>query len=713
MIFQENIKKRLTLQTRNVFWLTVIAVVLGLQGLALLVFAFHFIPLSTDAVFTVLGPYKDLFRPEREMMFYRVFVLSVIVFQSSAVLFFRRRLSDPGLLPPLRRYACAETGLLAVLLLLAFKLAVYGPVRFLQIFFVFVLLCCFGIKAGWFFISRRLPGGGILGVFETVVPPAGRRLGHAAVFLSIFLIVYVPPDVALTCLTDNYIHLDSFVMSPGWASLKGHVLNVDTISAYGVGMPALLARLARVCGGFQYTTVLGVLMGLAVVYFAVSYWALYMWFRNALLAFLAVLIMMKMHLFSHGPEHFIWQTPSATIIRYFWDSVFFLLLIRHVQTGSGRFLWSSGLCVGVALCYLTDTGLYLIVAFYAYLFLTMIIPACREQFFPTREILVLSLSLFFVPWLCLAAGLPVLVGRQVFNPEFWHNTGEMMQLFVGGFGPLPIDTALQARQFFNFFLGLLMPLVYILTGTFVAALVSLRAVSPRNILAVIWSVYGLGVYHYYVCRSGSTSFYAVVVPFVMVLSFWAYIILKSVPSRGQRTVVTGALVIWILLMVTDLGFINYPRLCNVSGVSYRKRRETFAATRATQYIAPEDIDLIRRMTGPEDKVCLFSAWETAMLIQADRRPFFYYFRLVTPRAMDQLDFGGTDLITMERVQKTLRQFDEEKPPFVFIEKKLFAAEIPAIYYAHYQDLFLIVQYLREHYVPVMKGKHLLALQRKI
>ncbi|MFA5260419.1 MAG: hypothetical protein WC450_04250 [Candidatus Omnitrophota bacterium] len=393
MFVREDIKRENTPQIRNVFYLTVITVVLGLQALVMLAFAFHFIPLSEDVSFTVLGPYKNLFLPEREMFLYRVFVFSVIILQSAAVFRFRRGLSCPDLALPLRRYACAETGLLAVLLLLAFKLAVYGPVRFLQIFFIFILLCCIGIKACWPLFSRRLSGAGTARIFARI-PPAGRVLGHAVAVLSIFLIVYVPPDVALTCVTDHYIHLDSFLMSPGWASLKGHVLNLDTISAYGVGMPALLARLARLFGGFQYASALGVLMGAAIVYFAVSYWALCVWFRNALLAFLAVLIMLKMHLFSHGPEHFIWQTPSATIIRYFWDSIFFLLVIRHAQTGGKRFLWAAGLCSGAALCYLSDTGLYLLLALYAYLFLIMIIPACREQLFPTRKVLVSSLGLF-------------------------------------------------------------------------------------------------------------------------------------------------------------------------------------------------------------------------------------------------------------------------------------------------------------------------------
>ncbi len=711
MLFKDDIKKQCTPQIRNVFYITMIAVALGCQALALLTFAFHFVPVPEDATFTVLGPYKNLFSPEREMFFYRMFVLAVLGLQAAGVFLFRRKLSSGDLGSSLRRYACTETALLAVLLLFAFKLTVYGPVRFLQVFFILVLLCCIGIKVCWPFCKRSFSCGGMERMLGRI-SPAFRVWGHALAVSIIFLIVYVPPDVALTCITDNYIHLDSFVMSPGWAFLKGNVLNVDTISAYGVGMPAVLAILARACGGFEYTSVLGVLMGVAVVYFAISYGALCLWFRNPLLAFGAVLVMLKLHLFSHGPQHFIWQTPSATIIRYFWDSIFFLMLVRHVQTGGKKFLAAAALFSGVALCYLSDTGLYLLLAFYAYLFLTMLVPACRERLFPSRAAWMFGLSLIFVPWLVLASGLYLLIGKQAFQPEFWQNTGEMIRLFTGGFGPLPISTALQDRQFFNFFLGLLVPLVYILTCAFVAVLVFLRAAHPRNILAVVWSVYGLGVYHYYVCRSGPTSFYAVIVPFVMVSGYWFYVALSLLPPPRRRVIAAGGLLVWTLLMVTDQGFINYPRLWNISGISYSERRETFAAAQKAHFISPKDVDLIRRMTGPDDKVCLISAWDTATLIQADRKPFFYYFRLITPRAMDQLDFGGTDLITLERLQKVLRQLDEEKPPLVFIEKKLFAGGLPAIYYTHYPDLYLVVQYLRKHYTPVVTGKYLVALRRR-
>ena len=36
-------------------------------------------------------------------------------------------------------------------------------------------------------------------------------------------------------------------------------------------------------------------------------------------------------------------------------------------------------------------------------------------------------------------------------------------------------------------------------------------------MAAVLCVYGMGLYHYYVCRSSATSYYTVCIPFVFVL----------------------------------------------------------------------------------------------------------------------------------------------------------------------------------------------------
>ncbi len=695
----------------NVFWLTGLSVLLSVQVLAVAAWFMSYFPQEQEVPFTVLNAYKNLFRPEQEIHLYRIFVFSAILLQALSAWVFRKRLADPVLSRRLQCYVFAETFAVFTLLLVSFKMALSGPTPYLRLLFLAALCLAVILKIFWLLIER-----GLSRLYKKfcckTLSLSARRLCYGLVFLGIVLVIYVPPDIALTCFTDNYIHIDAFALSPAWASFKGHVLNVDTISAYGVGMPTLLARLSPLLGGLSYETVLLEFMCLAILYFILMYLLINSWLKNLLLALLGVLIMIKMHMFSHGPEHFIWQTPSATLIRYFWDVVFFTFLLKHLQTGKRRYQWAAGFCVGLALCYLTDTGLYLLMALYVYMLLSMLIPGCRDMLYPSRKDLFVALCLFFVPLLCYGCGMMLLVGRALFQPDFWTNTGEMMTLFLHGFGPLPIYTGLQDKQFFNFFLSLIIPLTYVISTVLVTTLVALRQINPRNIYAVIWSIYGLGLYHYFICRSGPTSFYAVSIPFVLILCYWLHLCLKRMDPGRQKVLLCGMLFVWGMLMMTDASFIRYPRVVNLSGTSYQERLQKFAEYRAQHYISPEDIAMIRSMTDPREKVCLISSWDTATLVAADRRPFFYYFRFVTPRTMDGLDFGGTDLITQERLDKTIRQLDTEKPGLVFIEKKLFAAEIPSVYYAHYQDLFQIVQYLRQHYTPVTKGKYLLALKRK-
>ena len=74
-------------------------------------------------------------------------------------------------------------------------------------------------------------------------------------------------------------------------------------------------------------------------------------------------------------------------------------------------------------------------------------------------------------------------------------------------------------------------------------------------------------------------------------------------------------------------------------------------------------------------------------------------------------FKGTDILTLGRMQKTIGQIEEDKPRYVFIEKKLYGG-LTTEYYQHFQTLFILVQYLSQHYDVSARGQFLLALKRK-
>ena len=74
---------------------------------------------------------------------------------------------------------------------------------------------------------------------------------------------------------------------------------------------------------------------------------------------------------------FIFTLPSATVIRYFWDIIFFLLLLGHLRTLRKRYLFGAAVCCGVQIFYMTTIGYCLTIAFLAYMAAFMIVGHLR------------------------------------------------------------------------------------------------------------------------------------------------------------------------------------------------------------------------------------------------------------------------------------------------------------------------------------------------
>jgi hypothetical protein len=80
--------------------------------------------------------------------------------------------------------------------------------------------------------------------------------------------------------------------------------------------------------------------------------------------------------------------------------------------------------------------------------------------------------------------------------------------------------------------------------------------------------------------------------------------------------------------------------------------------------------------------------------------------------MDSLDFKGTEILTYDRMRMTLESLENKKPEYVFIERKLYAGQLPTAYYQHFQTLTILIRYLAGRYEPYDQGQYLLALKRK-
>jgi len=118
----------------------------------------------------------------------------------------------------------------------------------------------------------------------------------------------------------------------------------------------------------------------------------------------------------------------------------------------------------------------------------------------------------------------------------------------------------------------------------------------------------------------------------------------------------------------------------------------------------EDASLIDGLTRDDQAVPLISSFEIQILIQANRKPFFYIFPVINSRPM-RMRLFEVSLWTTTQLNDTIRQLEDKKPPLVFMERIYLAPEIPAAYLYDMPAVCALANYVREHYQPYAVGKY--------
>ena len=208
-------------------------------------------------------------------------------------------------------------------------------------------------------------------------------------------------------------------------------------------------------------------------------------------------------------------------------------------------------------------------------------------------------------------------------------------------------------------------MVYVLSLMILISRLAFNFSSKEEWLAVVLCFYGLGTYHYYIARSTGTSYYTVILPLVFVLGFWLKMAIDSLQENRKMPVrmVLAALGTWALF--TNHMFLAYPNMLNMSshpltdlkvacalpdGKPYfnhlfrnfspglklsvnslgSTREELLAESdfkddkALVEYYQKQsrftrDVQLISSLTTRVDEVPLISSFETAMLMQANRK----------------------------------------------------------------------------------------------
>jgi hypothetical protein len=743
----------------NLFWLTVLVMVESIQLLIALIYVNTFFPSISLLQGQVLPEWISTLQPEREMLLYRIFIFTAIIFEAIAVYRFRSKLADAAWGRRLCRFLAVESLVLVLLGYVIFKILVYHHPYLTQFFWPALLVLAVGVKLFWKSLSRMA-----IILVEFIDDPANSMpltmMMDIAIPIVIFLVIYVPNQegvLARMFIGEQFHHFNTLIMVPAWASSMGCLLNVDVNAQYGVGMPMMIGVMAKWMGGVSYGHILFLLIAITIVYYWLVYGFLRKWLKSSLLAAIGIIIGLKWQMFHTGMYPFIFGIPNGLVVRYCWDIIFFMLLYRHIQKAEAWTLLLLAICAGGSLVYVSDTGGYLIITFYAYLLYLLAANHFLKSMSWGSNIWSLSRYFLIVPGVTIGL-LWILLGNNVFHPVFWNNMKEFLQFFLDGYEALPVYQSLTDHHFLQCLVGFIIPAVYVLTFIGAGTLIFLKKIKPENILVVMLSVYGMGLYHYYVCRSATTQYYVECLPYVFILCFWLKSALSVLTELKRRNILLALLAFCIFALATTHQFLVYPNMLNIyrNPLTDRLARPEFEGlthyfnhlfTRIPEdqklpvnslgqtdeglkteddfksdeelvdyyhkeFDFSQDADLIARLTPPDGKAAVMSSFDIKLLMQANRKPFFYCFPLLVERPMRMRNFPSTHLHTLGRLQRTLGQIAEEKPEYIFMEKIFLINQVSQNFYFWSSDAIALINYVRQHYEPYAQGYYLVAMKRK-
>lgn len=674
-----------------------ITVVSVLQCLIATAFLCSFIPIEPAAFVKKLFPiYLYDVRPEREMLFYRCAIVACIIMQALGMYVITKQ----HVWDKIRRHFAAWMSLnsawLVFHLFLVFKIIVDAQLTYARPLLGFSLIAC--CVTNVFFKEIRLYTLPWISALDQQCP----RLKSIATWAVLIVllggigIVNIPLLKSLIYVSDRFYHLDSFVMMPAWGYLNGLKLNIDVISQYSTVIPAAIATIASwMPGGFNYDNVLIIFIATTVIYMALLFVVVKKWLNSRLLAFLSVVYAVNWQMFHLGVWPVIWRFPSATVMRFCWDLPVLLAIFAYHRTQQKRYIALAAFLVGLALAWTLDAGVYLYLTFIVFL----AIDAYIKKFTLTQCMLWLRVAC--IP-LMVAMGIVFIInGPGIFASAFFKNTFEFALLFVNGWGALPMTDALKDKQFFAVIIGFIVPCIYLATLLYGGAVVFLRR-QTEYIFPVIIAIYGLGLYQYFIHRSAVTSYSVVSIPCVLIGCFWLSRLLRQLSQQKARVVLTALCVIGTLTLVTNRLMAYYPHI----GQGNNKELVGYQNFMAQSWNLTIDAKLIQQFSSPDDKVAIISSFETALLMQAQRKPLFYYSPLIDSQLFNQKSFGGTYLHTKERLTNFFNLLESTKPTHIFIETQFINGQLPTTFYQKYPSLANIVMYAQSKYRLQQQGQYL-------
>ncbi len=723
-------------------------------------FLLAWIPLAGGAMADILPDWQDSFRLKWDLTIYVLVTMAAVLL---TVLTYQRRL---GLLDDeqhgsrVRLRVTIEIALTLMLLASAFKMMIYDNSPMLAQR-AFVLLGVLALLHKLFLDEFLSWAGSLKDKFLVCCPFLYKEQCWQWVSLiGIGILIYVPDlekVLALSVIGEQVHHLDFFVMSAGLAAWWGKLPYAEVMSQYGLGLPLILPKLAAALGGrFDYIQVLGVVMWWVIVYFALSFILMRWYFKDIAWGLIGALWFFKLQMFHFGVSPLAWIYPSTTPIRYGADILWMMALYIFLLKGHRVLIYAAAVYSGFAVFLMSSSGLCLMLSFYAFIVIAVTVPAAREQIRLSFKETLLCLLL---PLLSLAGCLLAAGGSKVFNPVFWKHLVEYMEFFGHGHpgGVLPMFESLKYRNSGYALMGFLLPVMYLGAVICLTILLAARKIASRHWISVIIGIYALLNYQYYIVRSAQSSFLVHSLPLVWMVGMLMASGVRRCALVQQRMIKAVVLLLSLYALMTTHNYISYPNMLNLSAnpmvditvaQRYPDRQGYFnhlvkpikeedklplnslgdqvedirteddfkddaalkAYVRGAFDFTP-DAALIQALTRADEAVAVLSSFETRMLIQAKRKPYFYHIPIVSSQPMRMRTYPADAAHSPRFLEETLAQLTTDPPRVVFMQRVFLQDKLPASAQQGNAAIIALVEYIKTHYTAGQTGQYLVAMIR--
>jgi hypothetical protein len=700
--------------------------------------------------------YRQQIIPERDVFFFHVLVFSALFIFALLMRYKAKWQTDK-----FKLFTCFEMFIVTAQTFCIFKLLVFREQIWLNGFYGILAAGLLG-KIFWPELSKTIERINarlkIPSPIQMVTP-----WGNILVFIGLAALIWVPDiegALAKIFFGEQFHHLDFFLVPAGWSHITGNIPGIDTISRYGIGAPVVISEIGKIVfGKFSYASALIVIMAMSVAY----YWLWFLLFRkffgNFAWAVLAVLAGLRVQFFHTETLPFIFTYPQVTPMRFFFDALLFLTLVFYIRRPRFSMLLAAASVAGFSIFWITGEGLYMLCAFYGFLILREAYAYLSNDDYVKplkngQRALVIAL-----PWVVMLSFVILTVGKYAFSREFWNSQLEFIRFYEAGQGSAPMINNLISGFILQAGWAFVLPVLYVLALVVTLGAMFEKKIGREGLVISSAIIYLLADFHYQAMLSNNTTAYlrtGIIISFIAFygLSLW----MRSCSLYAQRLAKLGLLFVILISIVTNHQFLMHPNVFNLSRnpmshppvshnppgrssyfnhlfISYPDQfklpknslgeQQEFLVTEANfvddrqlkdfyhqEINYGKDAQLIDDLTAPDSKVPVISSFEIPILMQANRRPFFYTLDLVNSRPRRMRTFAVTLLYTVDNLKKELERLDNLKPPYVFVEKIFLTPQFPEAYLRDSQDLIMLLQQVLSRYQPYKEGEYLTALKRK-